>query len=53
MIQALSPESQLIITNEFVLQKNHEWWLEFYSRATYYRLKTRALEEILFYVNIS
>lgn len=53
VIQALSPESQLIITNEFVLQKNHEWWLEFYSRATYYRLKTRALEEILFYVNIS
>ena len=39
--------------DEFVLQKNHEWWLEFYSRATYYRLKTRALEEILFYVNIS
>ena len=29
VIQALSPESQLIITNEFVLQKNHEWWLEF------------------------
>ena len=53
VIQALSPESQLIITNEFVLQKNPEWWLEFYSRATYYRLKTRALEEILFYVNIS
>ena len=26
---------------------------QFYSRATYYRLKTRALEEILFYVNIS
>ncbi|MFQ7171402.1 MAG: hypothetical protein ACLRQF_04425 [Thomasclavelia ramosa] len=29
VIQALSPESQLIITNEFVLQKNHEWWLNF------------------------
>lgn len=53
IIQALSSESQLIITNEYVLQRENEWWLDFYSRATYYRLKTRALEEILFYVNIS
>lgn len=53
VIQALTPESQLIITNEYVLQKKDEWWNDFYSRATYYRLKTRALEEILFYVNIS
>ncbi|MFQ7194719.1 MG284/MPN403 family protein [Thomasclavelia spiroformis] len=33
-------------------QKENEWWVDYYSRATYYRLKTRALEEFLFYVNV-
>lgn len=53
IIKALTPESQLIITNEYINQREDDWWVSFYSRATYYRLKTRALEEILFYVNIS
>lgn len=52
VIEALSQDSRLIIINEFVEQKGDEWWIDFYSRATYYRLKTRALEEVLFYVNI-
>lgn len=53
IIKALSHDSQLIIKNEFVEQRKDEWWVDFYSRATYYRLKTRALEEVLFYVNIT
>lgn len=53
IIKALTPESQLIITNEYINQRDDDWWVSFYSRATYYRLKTRALEEILFYVNIT
>ncbi|MFQ6791620.1 MG284/MPN403 family protein [Thomasclavelia sp.] len=53
VINALTPESQIIITNEYILKKEGNWWSEFYSRATYYRMKTRALEEILFYVNIT
>ena len=52
IIKALSPDSQVIITNEFIDQKEDDWWVDYYSRATYYRLKTRALEEVLFYVNI-
>lgn len=53
IINALSQDSQLIIKNEFVEQRKDEWWIDYYSRATYYRLKTRALEEFLFYVNIT
>lgn len=53
IINALSQDSQLIIKNEFVEQRKDEWWIDYYSRATYYRLKTRALEEFLFYINIS
>lgn len=52
IINALSRDSQLIIINEYVEQKVDEWWVDYYSRATYYRLKTRALEEFLFYVNV-
>ena len=52
IIKALSHDSQLIIVNEYVEQKENEWWVDYYSRATYYRLKTRALEEFLFYVNV-
>lgn len=52
IIKALTPDSQVIITNEFIDQKEDDWWVDYYSRATYYRLKTRALEEVLFYVNI-
>lgn len=53
IINALSQDSQLIIKNEFVEQRKDEWWIDYYSRATYYRLKTRALEEFLFYININ
>lgn len=51
VIKKLSQDSQMIIVNEFVLQKEKEWWIEYFSRSTYYRLKTRAMEEALFYFN--
>lgn len=51
VIEKLSQDSQMIIVNEFVLQKEKEWWIEYFSRSTYYRLKTRAMEEALFYFN--
>ena len=53
IIDALSKDSKLIIKNDYVEQRSEEWWIDYYSRATYYRLKTRALEEVLFYVNIT
>ena len=39
------------IINEFVLERENDWWMEYYSRSTYYRVKTRAMEEALFYFN--
>lgn len=51
VIDKLSAESRNIIFNEFILERENDWWMECYSRSTYYRLKTRAMEEALFYFN--
>lgn len=51
IINKLSKESQTIIINEFIFNNESDWWIEYYSRSTYYRLKTRAMEEALFYFN--
>jgi len=51
VINKLSKDSQTIIINEFIFQRDKDWWIEYFSRSTYYRLKTRAMEEALFYFN--
>lgn len=51
ILERLSKDSYMIIYQDFVLKKEKNWWLEYYSRSTYYRLKTRAMEEVLFYFN--
>ena len=51
IISLLSKESQRIIENEFMKQAAHDWWREYYAKSTYYRVKTRAMEEMLFYLN--
>lgn len=51
VVDCLSKESKQIIENEFIKREPKNWWSEYYSRSTYYRLKTRAMEEALFYFN--
>ena len=51
ILDRLSKDSYMIIYHDFIEKKEKDWWLEYYSRSTYYRLKTRAMEEILFYFN--
>lgn len=52
IIDNLSSDSRKIIIHEFVKQSRANWWIEYYSRSTYYRMKTRAMEEMLFYLNL-
>lgn len=51
ILSCLSNESRIIIEKEFVFRESKDWWILFYSRSTYYRLKTRAMEEALYYFN--
>lgn len=52
VIEILSENSKLIIVHDFIEVTDGEWWSTYFSRASYYRSKTRAMEEFLFYINI-
>ena len=51
ILSCLSEESRRIIEKDFLYKDKKDWWVLYYSRSTYYRLKTRAMEEILYYFN--
>ena len=38
-----------LVLKEDIERVGKDWWIDYYSRSTYYRLKTRAMEETLFY----
>ena len=52
IVALLSEENQKIIIHEFMNQAPNNWWMDYYSRSTYYRMKSRAMEELLFYLNL-
>ena len=51
ILSCLSEESRRIIEKDFLYKDKKDWWVLYYSRSTYYRLKTRAMEEVLYYFN--
>ena len=51
ILSCLSEESRRIIEKDFLYKDKKDRWVLYYSRSTYYRLKTRAIEEILYYFN--
>ena len=51
ILSCLSEESRRIIEKDFLYKDKKDWWVLYYSRSTYYRLKTRAMEENLYYFN--
>jgi hypothetical protein len=46
-IDRLDEDSKTIIFNDFMAKKNHNWYLEFYSLSTYYRLRKIAVNKFL------
>lgn len=52
ILDYLSPQARDMIEREYLRSSRKEWWIEYYSRSTFYRIKTRAMEEMLFYLNI-
>lgn len=43
----LSTESKFFIDNEYLNFYDRSWWYKYYSRASYYRIKHKALDEFL------
>jgi hypothetical protein len=52
VLQLMVPENRSIIVNDFILRKQYNWWLDFYTRSTYYRLKSKALKELLHFFDV-
>lgn len=52
MLNACSENTQIIIKNEYLNHKRHEWYLDYYSRSNYYRLKKQAISEFIDCLNI-
>lgn len=42
-----SKVSRFILENEFILYKRKEWWYDYFSRSSYYRMKQKAMDEFL------
>lgn len=47
MLDHMAEENRQIILNDFINQHQHQWWINFYARSTYYRIKGKALKELL------
>ena len=47
----MDDESKRILVNDFKVKTHRLWWQNYYSRSTYYRLKTKATEKFLDFIN--
>lgn len=45
----LKEDEKLVILNDFYDMVSVNWWIGIYSRSTYYRIKNKAIEKMLFY----
>lgn len=47
VLELLTKEHKQILVNDFFDQKDRSWWTEYYSKTTYYRIKSTAMHEFL------
>ncbi len=47
IIDSLDDEIKEFIIKQYLTKKNDKWWLEFYSKSTYYRHKKNAVLSFL------
>lgn len=51
-LKALSDPYRTIIKNTFLIKKDTYWWVDFYPKTTYYRLRSRAINSFLRVYNL-
>ena len=47
ILSQLDEQLSKIIYNEYMVTKSQNWWIYFYSKSTYYRLKNKAMDTFL------
>lgn len=51
IMECFNEEKKEFIENEFIHKQSSNWWQDYYSRSTYYRLKGLITDELIFYLN--
>lgn len=46
-LHACSPQSQIIIRNDYLLDIDASWYKSYFARSSYYRYKNKAIREFL------
>ncbi len=46
-LSELSEDERLILTKENLESTNKNWWMEYFSKSTYYRLKYKAMDRFI------
>lgn len=46
-LRRLSQEEQSVLRNDFLSPLSKNWWMEYYSKSTYYRLRHCAVDRFL------
>ena len=46
-LRRLTHEEQRLLRNDFLSPLSKNWWMEFYSKSTYYRLRHLAVDRFL------
>lgn len=46
-LACLEEDHRRIVRNDFLDPQPKNWWMEYYAKSTYYRLRQRALEHFL------
>ena len=46
-LDRLSVEGRLIFENDFLVKKDKLWYLEYFSKSTYYRIKNESMSTFL------
>ncbi len=47
VLHSLDEESYRIIAHDFLHPQQKNWWMEYYAKTTYYRLKARSMDAFL------
>ena len=49
-LEMLDDEYKEIIQRDFLFKKEHNWWIEYYSKSNYYIKRKKAINNFSFYL---
>lgn len=50
VFHSLSKDQYTLLVNDYLEPKERDWWMSYYSRSTYYRIRRKLVDDVLFYL---